>query len=222
VAEAQAALRPADALDLSKLQRTFTLRTREGFVENMGAALLGRVAKEAPGVRLHFMQKADKDSALLRDGTVDLETGVVGKQTSPEVRIRALFQDRFVGVVRKDHPLARGRMTLARYVAANHVNVSRRGLGAPVDEVLRAAGAERRILTVTGSFTAALGLARASQLVATVPERQTGLLREGMHSFALPLVVPEIKVSLLWHPRMDADAAHRWLRGIVLEVCGSV
>jgi DNA-binding transcriptional LysR family regulator len=58
--------------------------------------------------------------------------------------------------------------------------------------------------------------------VATVPERQTGLLREGMHSFALPLVVPEIKVSLLWHPRMDADAAHRWLRGIVLEVCGSV
>jgi DNA-binding transcriptional LysR family regulator len=222
VAEAQAALRPADALDLSKLQRTFTLRTREGFVENMGAALLGRVEKEAPGVRLHFMQKADKDSALLRDGTVDLETGVVGKQTSPEVRTRALFQDRFIGVVRKDHPLARGRMTLARYVAANHVNVSRRGLGAPVDEVLRAAGAERRILTVTGSFTAALGLARASQLVATVPERQTGLLREGMHSFALPLVVPEIKVSLLWHPRMDADAAHRWLRGIVLEVCGSV
>jgi DNA-binding transcriptional LysR family regulator len=222
VAEAQAALRPADALDLSKLQRTFTLRTREGFVENMGAALLGRVEKEAPGVRLHFMQKADKDSALLRDGTVDLETGVVGKQTSPEVRTRALFQDRFVGVVRKDHPLARGRITLARYVAANHVNVSRRGLGAPVDEVLRAAGAERRILTVTGSFTAALGLARASQLVATVPERQTGLLREGMHSFALPLVVPEIKVSLLWHPRMDADAAHRWLRGIVLEVCGSV
>jgi DNA-binding transcriptional LysR family regulator len=222
VAEAQAALRPADALDLSKLQRTFTLRTREGFVENMGAALLGRVEKEAPGVRLHFMQKADKDSALLRDGTVDLETGVVGKQTSPEVRIRALFQDRFVGVVRKDHPLARGRITLARYVAANHVNVSRRGLGAPVDEALRAAGAERRILTVTGSFTAALGLARASQLVATVPERQTGLLREGMHSFALPLVVPEIKVSLLWHPRMDADAAHRWLRGIVLEVCGSV
>jgi DNA-binding transcriptional LysR family regulator len=222
VAEAQAALRPADALDLSKLQRTFTLRTREGFVENMGAALLGRVEKEAPGVRLHFMQKADKDSALLRDGTVDLETGVVGKQTSPEVRTRALFQDRFIGVVRKDHPLARGRMTLARYVAANHVNVLRRGLGAPVDEVLRAAGAERRILTVTGSFTAALGLARASQLVATVPERQTGLLREGMHSFALPLVVPEIKVSLLWHPRMDADAAHRWLRGIVLEVCGSV
>lgn len=221
VEEAQAALRPADALDLSKLVRTFTLRTREGFVENIGAALLARIAREAPGVRLHFMQKADKDSALLRDGTVDLETGVVGRQTSPEVRTRALFQDCFVGVVRQDHPLARGRMTLARYAAAAHVSVSRRGAAAPVDEALGAAGVERRIVTVTGSFAAALALARASELVATVPERQTGLLREGMHSFALPVAVPEIQVSLLWHPRMDADAAHRWLRGVVLEVCAA-
>jgi DNA-binding transcriptional LysR family regulator len=222
VAEAQAALRPADALDLSKLQRSFTLRTREGFVENMGAALLERVAKEAPGVRLYFMQKADKDSSLLRDGTVDLETGVVGRQASPEIRTRALFQDRFVGVVRKNHPLARGRMNLTRYLAAEHVNVTRRALDAPVDEALRAVGAERNIVTVTGSFVAALGLARSSNLVATVPERQTGLLRDGMHSFELPVAVAEIKVSLLWHPRMDADAAHRWLRSVVLEVCGSV
>lgn len=221
VEEAQAALRPADALDLSRLQRTFTLRTREGFVENIGAALLARVASEAPGVRLHFMQKSDKDSALLRDGTVDLETGVVGRQTSPEVRTRMLFKDRFVGVVRMGHPLARGRMTLARYAAARHVQVSRRGAAAPVDEALLAAGAERRIVTATGSFSAALALARASDLVATVPERQTGLLREGMHSFALPVAVPEIKVSLLWHPRMDADAAHRWLRGLVLELCAA-
>jgi DNA-binding transcriptional LysR family regulator len=165
------------------------------------------------------MQKLEKDSALLRDGTVDLETGVVGRQASPEIRTRALFQDRFVGVVRKDHPLARGRMTVARYAAAGHVQVARRGAAAPVDEALRDAGAERRIVTVTGSFAAALALARASSLVATVPERQTGLLREGMHSFTLPVAVPGMTVSLLWHPRMDADAAHRWLRGLVLDVC---
>jgi hypothetical protein len=23
---------------------------------------------------------------------------------------------------------------------------------------------------------------------------------------------------LLWHPRLDADAAHRWLRGLVLDL----
>jgi DNA-binding transcriptional LysR family regulator len=220
VEEAHAALRPAAALDLSRLARTFTLRIREGFVENFGAALVSRVAQEAPGVRLHFMPKTDRDSTLLREGTVDLETGIVGKEASPEVRTRALFRDRFVGVVRSGHPLARGRMSLARYLAAGHVLVARQGgRQAPVDVALESAGAGRSIAAATGSFAAALALARASELVATVPERQTGVLREGMHSFALPVEVAPLTVSMLWHPRMDADPAHRWLRGLVLETC---
>jgi DNA-binding transcriptional LysR family regulator len=223
VEEAQAALRPVLALDLSTLTRTFTLRTREGFVENFGAVLVARVAREAPGVRLHFMPKTDRDTTLLRDGVVDLETGIVGSQAGPEVRTRALFRDRFVGVVRAGHPLARGKMTLARYLAAGHVLVARQGgRQSPVDAVLQADGAERSIVTTTGSFAAALALAHASELVATVPERQTGILRDGLHSFALPVDVPALTVSMLWHPRMDADPAQRWLRGVVLETCTSL
>ena len=91
--------------------------------------------------------------------------------------------------------------------------------GGPVDEALRALGLERDIVTIVGGFSGALALARASDLIATVPERHTGNLREGMHSFALPLAVPDITVSLLWHPRTDADPAHRWLRRCVREVC---
>ena len=60
---------------------------------------------------------------------------------------------------------------------------------------------------------------RASDLIASVPERHTGRLRSGMHGFPLPVGVPEITVSMLWHPRLDADPAHRWLRGCVREVC---
>lgn len=220
VEEARAALRPAAALDLSTLTRTFTLRIREGFVENAGAALVARVNKEAPGVRLRFMPKTDRETTLLREGSVDLETGIVGKEAGPEVRTRALFRDRFVGVVRAGHPLARGRMTLARYLAAAHVLVAREGgTQAPVDVALEAAAAARNIAATTGSFAAALALARASDLVATVPERQTGILRDGMHSFDLPVEVPQLTVSMLWHPRMDADPAHRWLRAVVMETC---
>ncbi|WKL26543.1 hypothetical protein Q1M63_18445 [Sinorhizobium meliloti] len=40
-----------------------------------------------------------------------------------------------------------------------------------------------------------------------------------MHSFPLPFSLPQITVSLLWHPRLDADPAHRWLRGRIREVC---
>jgi hypothetical protein len=59
--------------------------------------------------------------------------------------------------------------------------------------------------------TAPLALARASDLIASVPERHTGTQRSGMHRFPLPISTPEITVSLLWHPRQDADPAHRWL-----------
>lgn len=222
VQEAKAVLRPAEKLDLKRLVRTFTLRTSDGFVESFGPALIARVGKEAPGLQLRFLPKTDKDSTPLREGTVDLETGVVGKMTGPEVRAQALFRDRFIGVVRKWHPLSRGKVTPARYAAGRHVLVSRRSLDwGPIDEALTSCGLEREIATVVGGFAAALALARASDLIASVPERHTGSLRAGMHSFPLPVPVPEITVSMLWHPRLDADPAHRWLRACVKDVCAA-
>lgn len=217
---AQAALRPADTIDLAALSRTFTLRVREGFLENVGAALIARAALEAPGVRLCFIQKNDKESGALRDGRLDLDTGVVGKDSGPELRTRGLFRDRFVGVVRQGHPFCEGTMTPARYAHARHIGVSRRAVtGGPVDDALQRLGFERPLATIVGSFASALALAGASDLVATVPERQTGTLRAGLHSFVLPFAMPEMTVSLMWHPRMEADQAHRWLRALVYEVC---
>ena len=220
VQDAGAVLRPAEQLDLKQLVRTFTLRTSDGFVENFGPALIARVSEQAPGVRLHFVQKLNKDSAALRDGSVDLETGVVGGTTSPEVRTRALFEDRFIGVVRTGHPLSQGEVTASRYAAGRHILVSRRGLDkGPMDEALEVLGLEREITTLVGGFSAALALARASDLIATVPARHTRNLRAGLHSFDLPFDLAPITISMLWHPRMDADSAHRWLRDCVREVC---
>ena len=85
--------------------------------------------------------------------------------------------------------------------------------------VVRDKGPRAVIVTVVGGFATAISLARSSDLVATVPERHTRGLRDGLISFALPVSVPEFSVSLLWHPRMEADPAHRWLRARVREVC---
>lgn len=223
VQDGKAVLRPAEKLNFKQLVRTFTLRTSEGFVENFGPALIARVGEEAPGVRLRFVQKPNKDSAPLRDGTVDLETGVVEKTTAPELRVQALFQDRLIGVTRKGHRLSKGKITPARYAAGRHISVSRDGLDrGPVDEALEPLGLAREIATIVGGFATALGLARASDLIATVPERHTGTLRAGMYSFPLPVSMPEFTVSLLWHPRLDADLAHRWLRGHVRDICSAI
>jgi DNA-binding transcriptional LysR family regulator len=221
VQDAEAVLRPAEQPDLSQLSRTFTLRTSEGFVENFGADLIARVAEQAPGVRLRFMHKPDKDSTSLRDGTVDLETGVVGKAAGPELRTQGLFRDRFIGVVRIGHPLSEGEITPARYAAGSHISVSRRGLDkGPIDEALEPLELKRQIATIVAGFSTALALARATDLIASVPERHTANLRTGLHSFALPLSLPAFTVAMLWHPRLEADPVHRWLRGCLRDVCG--
>lgn len=221
--EAQEVLRPVEVLNLSHLQRTFTLRTSEGFAECFGPALLTRIEQQAPGVRLCFLQKPDKDSKPLRDGVVDLETGVVDPRTAPELRMQALFRDRYVGVVRAGHPLSRITVSAADYAAGRHINVSRDGLDhGPIDTALLSLGLHRQVATIVGGFSTALGLARGSDLIATVPERHTSNLRHDLFSFALPFAIDGFTVSLLWHPRLGADPAHRWLRGLLREVCADV
>jgi DNA-binding transcriptional LysR family regulator len=223
VQDGRAVLRPAEKLKLNQLVRTFTLRTSEGFVENFGPGLIARVGEEAPGVRLRFVQKPDKESASLREGAVDLETGVVEATTAPELRAQALFRDRLIGVVRMGHPLGKGRITPARYAAGRHIVVSRQGHDREViDEALDALGLKREIVTIVSGFATAVALARGSDLIASVPERHTGNLRAGMFSFSLPVTVAAFTVSLLWHPRLEADQAHRWLRGCVREACAAL
>jgi DNA-binding transcriptional LysR family regulator len=221
VQEAEAVLRPAAPLDPRRLERRFTLRSSEGFAETFGPRLIAALADEAPGVRLGFVPKPDKDSTPLRDGSVDLETGVVSEDMGPELRTQALFRDRFVGVVRPGHPLADGApITPERYAAGRHIAVSRRGRErGQIDDALATLGLQRTVATLVGGFGTALALARATDLVASVPERHTEGLRTGLHAFALPFETPALTVSLLWHPRLDADPAHRWLRCRVRALC---
>ena len=223
VHDAEAVLRPALRLELASLTRAFTIRSSEGFVENFGAPLIAEIAVQAPNVRLHFMPKPDKDSTPLRDGTVDLETGITGKAMGPEIRTQSLFRDRFVGVVRTGHALSKGKMTAARYASATHVLVSRRGLEmGPVDHALEVLGLSRQAGAIVGGFSAAIALARATDMVATVPDIHTRSLADGMHRFLLPLSLREFTISLFWHPRLDADPAHKWVRTVVHEVCTRV
>ncbi|TPM31579.1 LysR family transcriptional regulator [Mesorhizobium sp. B2-3-4] len=221
VQDAEGLLRPVELLDPGRLDRIFTLRTNESFVEEFGPRLVTRVEADAPGVRLRFAAKSDKDVMSLREAAIDLEIGVAG-ETGPEVRIQALFRDRFIGAVRSGHPLSEALMTPERYAAGRHISVSRRGREkGPIDEALREFGLQRKVVCMVSGFSAALAMARASDLIASVPERHTAGARAGMHSFALPVATQEVTISMLWHPRLDADPAQRWLRECVRAVCAS-
>ena len=227
--DARAVLRPAVAsLDLAELKRSFTVRCNDGFVEIFAAQLVAAVTAAAPNVRLHFAPKPDKDVRALREGLVDLEIGVLGK-SGPEVRLQTLFRDHFVCAVREGHPLlGRGRITAERYAACGHVVASRRGhWSGPVDEALAALGLSRTVVVVVPSFRAAVAVASVSDLAALVTgsffdATQGHQAKSGpapVRSCPLPVRTAPITVSQMWHPRLDADPAHRWLRGLVLATC---
>ena len=118
--------------------------------------------------------------------------------TAPDLRAQALFRDRLVGVVRAGHPLGKGKITAARYAAGEHVTVARTSLErGPIDEALDALGLTRESVIIVGGFSSALALARSSDLIATVPERHTGNLRAGMHTFRCPCRTGDDRVAAL-------------------------
>ena len=107
VFEAKAVLQPAaEALNVQNLERLFTIRANDGFVVAFGPSLIAAVAEAAPNVCLRFAPKPEKTSRYLREGLVDLEIGVQSNM-GPEIRLQRLFEDRFVGVVRKGAPAGR-------------------------------------------------------------------------------------------------------------------
>jgi DNA-binding transcriptional LysR family regulator len=223
VQESHAVLQPASAgFDPRTLQRSFTVRANDGFIEAFARQLVARVAQEAPGVRLRFAPKPDKDVRPLREGLIDLDVGVLG-ESGPEVRIQALYRDRFVAAVRQGHPLlAESELTPQRYAACDHVVTSRHGRAAgPVDDALAAMGLARNAAVVVPSFGTALSIAAETDLVALIPLSYFEHLRSRgtLCSLALPMPTEQITVSQMWHPRLDRDPAHRWLRGVFFEVC---
>jgi DNA-binding transcriptional LysR family regulator len=119
-------------------------------------------------------------------------------------------------------------VTAERYAAFGHVVASQRGrTTGPVDEALAAFGLERAMVAVVPSFPAALAVARASDLIALVPaslmgnqpEQQRLPTSATIYAFELPVATEEITVSQMWHPRLEADPVHRWLRQLALTVC---
>lgn len=223
VEEARAVLQPStQALKVAEMSRLFTIRANDGFVVAFGPALIAAVAEAAPGVCLRFAPKPEKTSRYLREGLVDLEIGVQSNM-GPEIRLQRLFEDRFIGAVRKAHPLAAlSGISINDYVSWGHVVVAPEGaINSFVDEALTQAGVKRKIAGIVPGFPTALSVALESDLIAMVPALYllNQQMTENLHVFELPFKTRTLTVSQMWHPRMERDPGHKWLREKIVEVC---
>ncbi len=88
-----------------------------------------RLRARSAASHLRFADQEKEDVSALREGRIDLDIGVLG-DIGPDIRIQTLLRDRFVAVMRKGHPLLKGRLTARRFAAGVHVSASRRGRNA--------------------------------------------------------------------------------------------
>lgn len=211
---------PPDTVQPQQLDRVFTVQMGDiGMLGTVAARLLARVRTDAPGVTLRFAAESHEDTHSLRDGSVDLEVGQTS-HVDPEIRVEPLTTERLVGVVRAGHPLSRGRVTLKRYAAAEHIVFSRRGrMRGPIDDGLAEHGLQRRVAVCTPTVAGGLFLLRDTDLVGTLPDGmgEHAMTALDLVGFPLPLDLPPLTISMAWHPRHDADGAHRWLRQCVRD-----
>ncbi|HVE85158.1 MAG TPA: LysR substrate-binding domain-containing protein, partial [Myxococcales bacterium] len=126
-----------------------------------------------------------------------------------------LLTDRFVCVVREGHPEVGRRLSLEQFVRLPHIQVAPRGKpGGYLDDVLRARGYARRVARAVPYFLTALQLAAQTDYVLTVSERVAARMAPslGLRVLEPPVELRPYALSLVWHPRFDGDAGHRFAR----------
>lgn len=213
---ARQTLEPERPFVPAELERSFVVHVTDYVLTVLGLVVDRILRAEAPLVSLRFVPNTANDAALLREGDADLAVGIYG-ELPPEMRNRRLLTDRLVCVVRRDHATVGKRLTLEQFVRLPHIQVAPRGqTGGYLDDVLRDRGQARRVARAVPYFLTALQMAAHTDYVLTISERVARQVAPGL---GLRLLEPPVKLrpyalSLVWHPRFDADAGHRFVREV--------
>ena len=208
--------------------RTFVVASVDLFTWVVAPTVVQRLAEAAPGVSLIVRALGQGLGEELEAGQVDL--GVVpiledpepfdrGLQLPGSLRQRVTFRDGHRCFVRKGHPALASTKRIGRrtYAQLHHVLVSPRGSGPGiVDRALAEAGLSRHVRLRVPSFSAALRAVAHSDLVLTGPTALEGL-QSGVRSLSVPVPLPKHAITQVWHPRVDADPAHRWFRDLLRD-----
>ena len=211
---------------------TFVLAMADATAAELMPGLVGTLEQEAPGVSIRVVPLTTRDPRrLLDEETCDLAIGyfpslladlTASEQSGEPLPFshQRLYDGEYVCVMRKDHPLAAGPLTLSRFCAARHMLVSFSGRPYGfIDEALASLGRKRHVvLTVNQFFTAGRVVAN-SNLLTVLPRhfvRVTGIA-EQLELRPLPFDVSPVHVDAVWHRRSRQRSAHMWLRQAVVR-----
>lgn len=219
-----AALELPRFFDPSTAHRNFHI----GVPDYAGVFLLPRLCAyldvHAPEVSLSILPLDDRKSAdVVAYEGVELRMTIHGEEgiTRP-VQTERLIEDKFMVLMRREHPLARRQITLEEYLKARHVKVT--GLGNAIDNRLAQMGLVRQIMVKIPSWQGLLAIVESTNLVTLIPKHWThwNEIRNRFAFMPLPLDDFFLTIDALWHPRNEHDLGHRWFRGVIQDIFKSM
>ncbi len=172
---------------------------------------------EAPQLRLTVVPSGTRsipdelDAGLIDLALADLLEG------GDRFKCSRVLTDRYVAVVRSQHPAASTQLSLESFAGLRHVTLTSTGDSTSfVDEALDAAGL-RRTIVLSLPFLAVPDALAGSDLVAILPARVAVRLQRNWDLVACPLpcAAPPVHLSMTWHRRVDGQVEHLWLRSAV-------
>lgn len=197
---------------------TFTIAATDYALRAVVVPFIAALKLRAPDIRVRVVPvEPERLFARLEQGSVDL--ALLTPHTTPEeLHSRALYDERYVCMMRADHPDAGAPLSLDRFCALEHVLVSYEGesFHGVTDDALADRGRERRVGLSVSSFLVLPEVLAISDMIAVVPERMAEN-RPGMFVCETPLPVPGFTKSMAWHGRAHRHPAQAWLRGLLLE-----
>ncbi|WP_321913216.1 LysR family transcriptional regulator [Paraburkholderia sp. J11-2] len=212
------AFAPAEA------EMTLTLASTDYALRAVVVPFLARLRESAPGVRAVIVPvQHERLQAQLESGDVDMAL-ITPESTPADLHARRLFDERYVCVMRVDHPAAARRLTLERFCALDHALVSYAGasLSGVTDEALARVGRARRVTVSVNSFLVLPDILLTSDLIAVVPSRLVKDARGSAQGLAVidpPLEIPGFTKTLAWHERTHRSPGHQWVRALLFETC---
>jgi DNA-binding transcriptional LysR family regulator len=219
------AVAPDQAFDPADANNTFRLAMSDATAALWLPSLVRKIESEAPGIQVRMVPLTTREPRpMLLRGDIDLAIGFfpgvvaqlsAGQTSVSQVRHEQLYAGRYVCVMRKNHPLAKGELTLDAYCAANHLLVSFSGRAQGlVDEALVQLNRERRIVLTVNQFFTGGRVVASSDLLTVLPRHliaSTGITSALIWK-ELPFSMPTVHIDMLWHERDTRNPAHKWLR----------
>lgn len=214
----QRALGDGPAFAPASATRGFTLTMGDFVAVLLMPRLLSGLRGSAPGLEFAVVPVDRRRMAeQLESGEVDLGVGV-NFERAPRLRHEVVLTQRFVSVVRADHPEIRGALSLEQFERWPHVLVGgKTGDSAIVDAALARLGRTRRVALRVPYFLAAPVMVASSDMILTTAAL---VASHFAGHYPLQILTPPVElapftIDVVWHERFERDPAHTWLRGQV-------